>query len=191
MTKKKVIEENISSKELLWKHAFQQVDSWIERENSREEILLKSAKQLAKNVKQNQNNLIEITQQFSKELRHLEKTSRVEVLTSTTGLQALVPFKSYEEINDSFDHLWNKASEFINTPFEKLMNVSNPENIINGLEKYIEFRRNNRNLFVNNIKGTANSIQSHQLELLNTVRNQIKNVIFPFHRYLERSTKLV
>ncbi|MGG0174743.1 hypothetical protein [Gottfriedia acidiceleris] len=181
--------ENVSSDELLWNKAFQQLDTWVEFENKREEILLQSAKQLVESVKQNQNNLIEITKQFSQDLYDLEKSSRVQLLSATKSLQTLFPFKSFEEINNRLNDLRDKTTEFISNPLEKLMNVSSPDYMITELENFIVFKRNNRNLLVKNIKGTATILQSHQSVLLNTVRNQVKNVIFPFHKYLERSTK--
>ncbi|MGG0174744.1 hypothetical protein [Gottfriedia acidiceleris] len=184
MPSEKVIEENVSSEELLWNKALQQIDNWVESEHKHEEMLLQLVDQLGERVKQNQSTLTEITQQFSKELLDWEKKSRVELLTATTSLQSLFPFKSYDEINNRFDDFWKKASEFINTPMENLMNASNPDHFLNLLEKFIEGERNNRNLFIKTLKETTTNIQSKQLLLLNLIRNQIENMVFPIQKYL-------
>ncbi|MEH6996555.1 hypothetical protein V7075_28265, partial [Neobacillus drentensis] len=122
MVETKGIEKNITSLELLWNQAFQNLDAWVERENIREDNLLKTTKLFAENVKCNQSNLKELVNQFSKELFDWEKTSREELLTATISLQTFFPIKSYEEINDSLDNIHNKSSEIISSPLTKLAN---------------------------------------------------------------------
>ncbi|MEH7308782.1 hypothetical protein V7137_27410, partial [Neobacillus drentensis] len=115
-------EKNVSSLELIWNQALQNLDAWVERETIREDNLLKTAQLFAENVKRNQSNLKELVNQFSKELSDWEKTSREELLTATINLQTFFPIKSYEEINDNLDKIHNKSSEMISSPLTKLAN---------------------------------------------------------------------
>ncbi|MGG1677176.1 hypothetical protein ACIFOT_15670 [Neobacillus sp. NRS-1170] len=180
-------EKNLSSLELLWNQAFQKLEAWVEQETKREDLHLQTARQFADKVKVNNSNIKEITNQFSKELRQWEKTSREELFTATTPLMALFPLKSYEEINNNLDQLWNKSTESAAKPFNQLFNCRYGDNIVANLEKFIEFRRYNRNLYVTNLKEKASFFQTNQLAFLKTVNNQVKNVLFPFHNYMERA----
>ncbi|MCM2534285.1 hypothetical protein NDK43_20430 [Neobacillus pocheonensis] len=190
MATTKELEKNVSSLELLWNQAFQNIDAWVEREQVREDNLLKFANLFAANVKQNQENLKELAKQFSIELSNWEKTSREELLTATISLQSFFPIKSYEEINDKLDGFKNVAKTNISSPLNNLVNGQFADKYVSTLEKFIELRRNNRNLFVKNLKGSASIIRTNQSAFLNTITNQVKNVIFPFHKYLERSNEL-
>ena len=50
----------------------------------------------------------------------------------------------------------------------------------------LQFRQNNRYLYVENMKQTASIIQNKQRDfLLKIMNNQMKNVFFPFHTYME------
>jgi hypothetical protein len=190
MTNKNENQKNVSSVDLLWDQAFQEVDAWVERATYREDVLLQSAKEFAENAKRNQKNLKELTEQFSRELREWEKTSREELLTTTTGLQYIFPMKSYEDINNQLDLVQSKSAEFTSNPFQSLVNGENVYNFVSALEQYVEFRRENRKQYVKNVKETASIIQENQRAFLTIMTNQMKNVFFPFNKYMERANEL-
>ncbi|WP_045522045.1 hypothetical protein [Neobacillus niacini] len=190
MVETKGIEKNITSLELLWNHAFQNLDDWVEREKIREDNLLKTTKLFAENVKRNQSNLKELVNQFSKELFDWEKTSREELLTATISLQTFFPIKSYEEINDNLDTIHNKSSEIISSPFTNLAKSEYADQYVAAIEKFIEFRRNNRNWYIKNVKETASIIQTNQNKFLKIISKQVRNVFLPFNRYIEQSNEL-
>ncbi|PGY12994.1 hypothetical protein [Bacillus sp. AFS031507] len=190
MVETKEIEKNVSSLELLWNQEFQNLDAWVERENIREDNLLKTAKLFAENAKRNQSNLKELVNQFSKELSDWEKTSREELLTATINLQTFLPIKSYEEINDELDNLHNKSSEFITSPLTKFENSKYVDQYVAAIEKYIDFRRNNRNWYIKNVKETASIIQTNQYNFFKIITKQVRNVFLPFNRYIEQSNEI-
>jgi hypothetical protein len=190
MTVKTENEKNVSSLDLLWNQAFQEVDAWVERANYREEVIIQSAKQLAESVKRNQKNRNELTEQFSKELGEWEKKSREELLSATTGLQYLFPLKSYEEINKQLDQVQSKTGELTAIPFRNLANGENVDSFVAAFTKYIEFIQKNRNQYVTNMKETASIIQNNQRAFMKVMTNQVKNMFFPFHKYMERSNEL-
>ncbi|MEH7014787.1 hypothetical protein V7087_28965 [Neobacillus niacini] len=190
MVETKGIEKNITSLELLWNQAFQNLDAWVEREKIREDNLLKTTKLFAENVKRNQSNLKELVNQFSKELFDWEKTSREELLTATISLQTFFPIKSYEEINDNLDTIHNKSSEIISSPFTNLAKSEYADQYVAAIEKFIEFRRNNRNWYIKNVKETASIIQTNQNKFLKIISKQVRNVFLPFNRYIEQSYEL-
>lgn len=191
MTEKDETKNNhISSLDLLWNQAFQEVDAWARRTSFREDVLLQSAKQFAENVKRNQQNMKELSEQFSKELREWEKVSREELLVTTTGLQYLFPVKSYEEINNELDDVQNKTANLTISPLSYLSNGGHADRFVSALDQYVDFRRSNRNLYVKSVKETASIIQKNQRAFLKIMTNQVKNVFFPFNKYMERSNKL-
>jgi hypothetical protein len=183
-------ENHLSSLELLWNQAFQKVEEWIDKEEIREECLLQSANEFANNLNGNKSNIKELTNQFSIELRQWEKTSREEILTATTPLMAVFPIKSYEEINNMIDQLLNKVTESVEKPFDHFFIGNYGDNVVGALEKYIEFRRNNRNLYVQNVKDIASIFQTNQLALLQTVTSQVKEVLFPLNIFMEQANAL-
>ncbi|HZG72294.1 MAG TPA: hypothetical protein VEY51_12235 [Chondromyces sp.] len=190
MAEKNVKDKRDSSFEMLWNQAFQELDAWVERANYREDVMIQSAKQFAENLKRNQANLKELTEQFSQEIREWEKTSREELLTTTTGLQFLFPVKSYEEVNKQLDQLQDKREEFVSIPVQSLLDGERVDYFVTALEQYIEFRRKNRNLYVKNMKESASIIKDNQRAILNIMSNQMKNVLFPFNKYMERANEL-
>jgi len=190
MVKNKKLDKNVSSVELLWNQAFINLDSWVEREEVREDHFLQSAKNLAENVKKNQTNFKELSKQFSKELFELENKSKEELLLATISLRNLFPIKSNEEINKQLGYLKNKTTELVSKPFDQMENAKFVENYVSLVEKYIEFKRNNRNLYVSNVKETALNIQANQCALLNLITKSVRNVMFPFNKFIERSNEV-
>jgi len=55
--KKEESEEQFSSLDLLWHHAFGELDEWEKRANLRDGLFFKAAKQFADGVQRNQGNL--------------------------------------------------------------------------------------------------------------------------------------
>ncbi|MGG1674336.1 hypothetical protein ACIFOT_01175 [Neobacillus sp. NRS-1170] len=183
----KEINKNSSTIEMLWNQLFQNLDSWTVRESFRENTLLQAANLFAENVKRNQANVMDLVNQFSKEVKNWEKTSREELLTATISLQSLFPIKSYEDINDQLDHIKNQSSESILNSLENLVNIQIVDQYVSALAKYIELRRNNRILYVKSVKEVASIIQMNQNTFLSIFTNQVKNVFLPFGRFMERS----
>lgn len=187
MAKKFEMGNNTTSLGLLWNQAFEQVNTWVNGEEYREEVLLKSASQYAENVKRNQNNIKQLTEQFFKELRDWEKSAREQLLSTMTGIQYLFPLKSFEEINAQLDDVQNKTTKITLTPMNHLLNDEQVDKFVNALEQYVKLRRNNRNLYVSNLKKTACVVQDNQMAFFNIMTGQVKNVFFPFQKYMENS----
>lgn len=175
-------QKNETNLELLWDQTFQQVDSWVQQAEFHEDILLQFANKFAENVKRNHKNRNELTEHFSEKVREWEKASREEFLTTTTALQNLFPTKSYEEINNQLDDIQNKTAEITLTLFNNLDKGDQVDKAVHSLEQYVEFRRNNRILFVKNVKETASNIRENQSVLLELMTKQVKNIFFPFHQ---------
>jgi hypothetical protein len=189
MAEKQEIKNNVSSLELMWEQAFQQLDSWVGREDFREELLLQLANKFVEDVKQSFKNRKELTEQFSKEIREWETASREEFLTTTTTLQHFFPTKSYEEINKQLDDIQNKTFVLTSMPFNALDNGEQIDKAVTALEQYVEFRRNNRNLFVKNVKVSASIIRDNQRTLFEIMTNQVKSIFLPFHNIYTHQTK--
>ncbi|MEH6996414.1 hypothetical protein V7075_27545, partial [Neobacillus drentensis] len=107
----------------------------------------------------------------------MENKSREELLLATISFQSLFPIKSNEQINNQLDYLKNKTAELVSKPFDNIGNGKFVENYVSGVEKYIEFRRNNRDLYVKNVKDTAFIIQTNQSALLNLITKPFRNVM--------------
>ncbi|EKN70979.1 hypothetical protein BABA_03929 [Neobacillus bataviensis LMG 21833] len=182
MAEIKQIQKNETYLELLWDQTFQQVDSWVQQAQFHEDILLQFTNNFAENVKRNQKNSKELRENFLEKVREWEKASREELLTTTTALKNLFPTKSYEEINQQLDDIQNKTAEITFTPFNNLDNSDQVDKLVRALEQYVEFRRNNRILFVKNVKETASIIRENQSVLLELMTKQVKNIFFPFHQ---------
>jgi hypothetical protein len=178
---------NTTSLELLWNQALEQLNAWTNGEEYREEMLLKSASQYAENVKRNQNNIKQLTEQFFKELSDWEKSAREQLLTTMTGMQYLFPLKSFEEINTQLDDVQNKTTKVTLTPMNHLLNDDQVDKFVNALEQYVKFRRNNRNLYVSNLKKTTSVVQENQTAFFKIMTDQVKNVFFPFQKYMVNS----
>ncbi|MGG1675029.1 hypothetical protein ACIFOT_04665 [Neobacillus sp. NRS-1170] len=181
------IEKNLLSVEQLWNQTLQKVEAWEEQETMKEERFLQSAMQFADKLQENNSNIKELTNQFSKKLRGWEKTSKEELERFTTPLLSVFPTNSFEEMNNKLDQLWSNTTETSAIPYEKLINGEIGENFVASLEKYIEFRRNNRNMFMKTIKETAAMFQTNQLAFLKAVTSQVENVFFPFNKFIERT----
>lgn len=184
-------EEKLSSLELMWKAAFGELDAWESHLNNRDEVFLDTAKQYVEAVKRNQSNIKEITAQFSKELGDWEKTAREELLTTTTSIQLFMPMKSYEEINSVVDDIQNKTTTLLATPFRALSNGQALDKYMDTVEQYISFRKSGRQKYIENVKKTTNVIYDNQKVMANLFSKQLRSAIFPFQKYMEKTTDLL
>lgn len=187
MNDTKGFDKNHSSLELLWHQMLQNIDALDEGVRNGEDFVLQSIKHLTENMNRNQTNFSELINQISIELSDWENKSREEILTATTSLYAIYPFMSYEQINNQLDYLKTIASELISSPLNKLANGKFLENYVALIEKYVEARRNSRNLYLDNLKKGASVLQSTQSSFLNFKTDQVKTVFFPLYRFMERS----
>ena len=179
-------EEEISSLELLWKHALGELDEWSARADYSDEIFLKSAKNYVETIKRNRENIKAISEQFSKEMVDWERTAREEFLMTTTTIQHFVPVRSYEEINQMFDNLQSKASSILYAPFRAVAGNEPTDKAIEMIEQYISIRKESRLQYIRNVKKTASQIYENQKTFVNLFTKQIKTVLFPFNKYFEK-----
>ncbi|OLO25631.1 hypothetical protein BTR23_24325 [Alkalihalophilus pseudofirmus] len=186
----KASEDSLTSLDLLWKQSLQELDAWSERACYREQVLLNSTKHLVENLKRNQTNMKDFIEQFVKEQRDWEKVAREELLTSTSHLQYLFPIQSFEEINRFVDNFQVKATEISNIPVYSLSNAEVLERFVQSVEQFVEFRKNSRIQFIENLKGTLKIIHENQRGMVQLFTKQVKNVLFPFNMYMERSEQL-
>ncbi|MDE5414492.1 hypothetical protein [Alkalihalobacterium chitinilyticum] len=184
------VEEKVTSLDLLWKQSLQELDAWNERASLREEALLRNTKRIIENMKRNQSNAKELLDQLVKEQREWEKTAREELLTSTTSLQYLFPIKSYEEINKVMDNFQSKTTELSKLQLRPFANGEHLDYYVKSVEQYIEFRKKSRIQFLDNLKSTLNIIHENQRGMINLFSKQLKNVLFPFNKYIERSSEV-
>ncbi|WP_078428122.1 hypothetical protein [Alkalihalobacterium alkalinitrilicum] len=186
----KASEDSLTSFDLLWKQSLQELDAWSERACYREQVLLNSTKHLVENLKRNQTNMKDFIEQFVKEQRDWEKVAREELLTSTSHLQYLFPIQSFEEINRFVDNFQVKATEISNIPVYSLSNAEVLERFVQSVEQFVEFRKNSRIQFIENLKVTLKIIHENQRGMVQLFTKQVKNVLFPFNMYMERSEQL-
>jgi hypothetical protein len=59
-------DNQLSSFELMWKAAFEEVDEWAGRLNHRDDLFLNATKQYVESIKRNLENSTAITEQFKK-----------------------------------------------------------------------------------------------------------------------------
>jgi hypothetical protein len=184
-------EEMLSSLELMWKLAFNELDAWAERLNHRDEVFLETARQYVTAIKRNQENVKAISAQFGKELGEWEKTAREELLTTTTSIQLFMPIKSYEEINKVVDDIQNKTTTLLATPFRALSSGKALDKYMDTVEQYISFRKSGRQKYIETVKKTTNVLYDNQKVMANLFSKQLRSAIFPFQKYMEKNSELV
>lgn len=186
---REIIQGTLTSLDLLWSQAFDGLDRWSKAELKREEEFIRSTSQLLANMKQNQENAKSLYEKFIEETTDWEKVAREELLVSTTMLQYIFPIKSYEEMNHIFDNLKKRTSDLVMVPFKEIEQANSEERILEAVEQYVEYRKNSREQFINHLKETSRVIHENQKNIMDLYNNQVKNILFPFNKYLERSTK--
>ena len=181
-------DEKLSSLELMWKVAFDELDAWADQLNDRDESFLNTARQYVAAVKRNQENIKAISVQFGKELGEWEKSAREELMTTTTSIQLFFPIKSYEEINNVVDEIQNKTNTLLATPFRALTNGKALDKYMETVEQYISFRKSGRQKYIENVKKTTNVLYENQKVMANLFSKQLKSAIFPFQKYMDKTS---
>ncbi|RSK26629.1 hypothetical protein EJF36_07015 [Bacillus sp. HMF5848] len=179
-------EERLTSLDLLWQHILQEIDAWAARADFRDEVLLKAVHQYAEGMKRSQENVQKISETFMHELRSWEKTAREEFLMSTTAIQHFFPIKSYEEVNEVFDSIQERTAKLIATPFKSMSERQSVEKYIETLQHYMQIRKQSRDQYVANMKQTARLVYESQKGFVDLFTNQLKAIIFPFEKYMEK-----
>ena len=179
--------EHISSLDMLWNHAFRELDQWAKHADFRDEVFLKEANYFADSIKRNQENMKSVREQFNKEFANWERTAREEFLMSTTALQHLFPKISYEEMNQQFDQIQSRTASILNTPIQMISNIQLMDQYLNMIDQYIAFRKNGRNQYINTIKQAASLIYESQKGFVNLFSGPIKSFMFPLNKFMEKA----
>jgi len=183
-------EEQLSSLDILWRHAFGELDEWAKRSDFRDEVFLKEAKLFAESVQRNQGNVIEISAQFYQEFSSWEKTAREEFLMSTTSLQHFFPLKSYEDINAQIDQIQERTLTILSTPCQMIASNLSMDKYLEMIDQYIALRKKGREQYIKTVKHAGNLIYENQKGFVNLFAKQIKTVMFPLNKYLEKTEEL-
>jgi hypothetical protein len=182
-------DNQLSSFELMWKAAFEEVDEWAGRLNHHDDLFLNATKQYVESIKRNQENSEAITAQFRKELLDWEKYAREELLMTTTAIQHFFPVKSYEQINQVVDDIQNKTTSLLSTPIRALTNGEALDKYLDSVQQYISFRKKGREKYIEGVKSTTNVIYENQKIFVNLFENQVKSAFLPFQQYMKNTTE--
>ncbi|WP_413301730.1 hypothetical protein AA0X95_22360 [Bacillus sp. 1P10SD] len=182
--------EQLSSLDVLWQHAFGELDEWAKHAEFRDEIFLKEAKHFAESIKRNQGNVKDIAERFNKEFAEWERTAREEFLMSTTSLQHFFPIRSYEDINAQIDQIQKKTMSILSAPCQTLNNYLSMEKYLEMIDQYIALRKKGRMQYIKTVKQAGNLIYESQRGFVNLFARQIKSVMFPLNKYLEKTEEL-
>ena len=184
-------EEQLSSLDILWRKAFGELDEWASRADFRDEVFLKKANLFAESVQRNQGNAIEIAAQFYQEFSAWEKTAREEFLMSTTSLQHFFPLKSYEDINGKIDQVQEKTLAMLAAPFQNIAGNLSMDKYLEMIDQYITLRKKGREQYIKTVKQAGNLIYENQKGFVNLFARQIKTLMFPLNKYLEKTEELI
>ncbi|MFF2446086.1 hypothetical protein ACFVSW_03205 [Neobacillus sp. NPDC058068] len=176
-----------TSLDILWGHAFGELDQWAKHADYRDEIFLKEAKYFAESVKRNQGNIKEITEQFNKEFAEWERTAREEFLMSTTSLQHFFPIKSYEEINAQIDQIQKKTMSILTAPCQTITKNLTMDKYLAIIDQFITLRKKSRSQYIKTVKQAGNLVYENQKGFVNIFARQIKTLMFPLNKYLEKA----
>ncbi|NWQ41303.1 hypothetical protein MLOOGBEN_11415 [Bacillus sp. EB106-08-02-XG196] len=182
-------DNQLSSFELMWKAAFEEVDEWAGRLNHHDDLFLNATKQYVESIKRNQENSKAITEQFKKELLEWEKYAREELLMTTTTIQHFFPVKSFEEINQVVDDIQNKTTSLLSTPIRALTTGQGLDNYLDSVQQYISIRKKGREKYIEGVKSTSNVLYENQKIFVNLFENQFKSALLPFQQYMKNTTE--
>ena len=182
--------EQLSSLDILWRHAFTELDEWAAHADFRDEVFLKEAMHYVDSLKRNQGNIKMIAEQFNKEFVEWEKAAREEFLMSTTSLQHFFPHRSYEEINEQMDKIQTRTMSILSTPFEAITKNQAMDKYFEFINQYISLRKKGRLQYLKTIKHAADLVYENQKGFVNLFSKQIKTLMFPFNKYLEKTEEL-
>jgi hypothetical protein len=182
-------ENQLSSFELIWKAAYEEVDEWAGRLNRHDELFLNATKKFVESIKRNQENSQAITEQFRKELLNWEKYAREELLMTTTTIQHFFPVKSYEEINRVVDDIQNKTTSLLTTPIRALTSGQALDKYLDSVEQYLSFRKRSREKYIEAVKSTTNILYENQKIFVNLFEKQVKSALLPFQQYMKNTSE--
>ncbi|MFJ5762562.1 hypothetical protein ACIQAA_26230 [Neobacillus sp. NPDC093182] len=187
--KQEMKENQLSSFELIWRAAYEEVDEWAGRLNHRDEIFLNATKKFVESIKRNQENSQAITDQFKSELLEWEKYAREELLMTTTTIQQFFPLKSYEEINHVVDDIQNKTTSLLTTPIRALTTGQALDKYLDSVEQYLSFRKGSREKYIEGVKSTTNILYENQKIFVNLFEKQVKSALLPFQQYMKNASE--
>jgi hypothetical protein len=180
-------ESSLSSLDLLWRYAFDELDEWVKCTDHRDEVFLKEVRRFAESIQRNQENKKTIAEQFTKEFTEWEKTARDELLMSTTTLQHFFPIRSYEEINEKIDQIQKTVLSLLSTPCQTIANCQAIEKYPKMVEQYINLRKKGRLQYIKTVKQAGNPLYEYQKGFVNLLARQFKELIFPLNKYMEQT----
>ncbi|MEY2194694.1 hypothetical protein AB7942_18415 [Neobacillus sp. BF23-41] len=180
-------EASLSSLDLLWRYAFDELDEWEKCADHRDEVFLKEVRRCSESVQRNQGNIKAIAEQFTKEFTEWEKTARDEFLMSTTTLQHFFPIRSYEEINAQIDQIEKRVLSLLSTPCQTIANCQAIEKYQEMMDHYIELRKKGRLQYIKTVKKAGNPLYEYQKGFVNQFATQFKELIFPLNKYMEKT----
>jgi hypothetical protein len=190
VTEKEASEAELSSLDLLWHNAFNELDEWAKRGDFRDEVFLKEAMFFAENIQRNQGNIKAISEKFNKEFAEWERTAREEFLMSTTSLQHFFPLRSYEEINAQIDQIQKRTMSILHKPFQAITNNQVMDKYLEIIDQYIAIRKKSRKQYIKTVKQAGNLIYENQKGFVNLFARQIKTLMFPLNKYMEKAEEL-
>lgn len=183
-------QDSISALDILWQNAFHELDQCAKHADFRDDVFLKESMCFAESIKRNQENIKSVREQFGKEFANWERTAREELLMSTTALQHLFPKVSYEEINQQFDQIQNRTASILNSPLQMVTNNQLMEQYLNMIDQYIVLRKNGRKQYIKTLKQAATLIYESQKGFVSLFTGQIKSIIFPLNKYIEKTEEV-
>lgn len=184
-------EATLSSLDLLWRHAFRELDEWAKRGEDRDEFFLKEVRRFSESVQRNQENIKAVAQQFTEQMMGWEKTARDEFMMSTTALQHFFPIRSYEEINAQIEQMEKTALSHINAPCQTIGNSQAIGKYLEMLEQYIALRKKGRLQYIKTVKQAGNLLYENQKGFVNLFARQVKALMFPLNKYMEKTEELI
>lgn len=182
--------EQLSSLDLLWQNAFREIDEWAAHADYRDEVFLKETIYYVESIKRNQGSIKEATEQFNREFQDWEKAAREEFLMSTTSLQHFFPLASYEEINQQIDNIQRRTLTILELPCQAVTSIQVLDKYLQMIEQYISLRKRSRMQYIKMIKQASNLVYENQKGFVNLFSKQVKALLFPFNKYLEKTEEL-
>lgn len=183
-------QEQFSSLDILWRHAFSELDQWAKHADFRDEMFLKGAMCFAESIKRNQANIKSVSEQFNKEFVNWEVTAREELLMSTTVIQHIFPKRSYEDINQQIDQIQKRTASILSAPLQMVVNNQMIEQYFDMIEQYIAVRKNGRKLYIKTLKQAAGLIYESQKGFVDLLTGQLKSFMFPLNKYMEKAEEV-
>jgi hypothetical protein len=183
-------QEQFSSLDILWKHAFSEIDQWAKHADYRDDVFLKEAMCFAESIQRNQDNIKSVREQFNKEFVNWERTAREEFLMSTTVLQHIFPKRSYEDINEQIDQIQKRTASILSTPLQMVVNNQMMDQYFDMIEKYIAVRKKGRKQYIKTLKQAASLIYESQKGFVGLLTGQLKSFMFPLNKYMEKAEEV-